>query len=76
MYIPPRYKRADGSWTGISIELWRRIAEDLGLEYEFRELELELNEFFVQLESREIDAAIAAVSITAERDSRLDFSHG
>ena len=37
---PFAMKRPDGSWTGISIELWRRIADELDLEYEFREYEI------------------------------------
>jgi ABC-type amino acid transport substrate-binding protein len=33
-------RQADGSWTGISVELWRQLAKELNLEYEFRETNL------------------------------------
>jgi hypothetical protein len=30
-------KAADGTWEGISIDLWRRIADELHLRYRFTE---------------------------------------
>src|SRR5262245_12975028 len=30
-------KRDTGEWTGISIELWKRVARELNLDYEIRE---------------------------------------
>jgi polar amino acid transport system substrate-binding protein len=70
---PFAIKLEDGSWSGISIELWRRIAADMDMDYEFREVDLQ--DVFEQLEAGEIDVAIAAISITAERDRHVDFSH-
>jgi ABC-type amino acid transport substrate-binding protein len=70
---PFSFKRTDGEWTGISIDLWREIAEDMGVVTEFRELKL--NDFFDQLQEGKLDAAISAISITAERDGRVEFSH-
>lgn len=73
-HSPPfAFKRADGSWTGISIELWRKIAETIFVEYEFHEMDL--NEMHDRLAAGEVDVAIAAISITPERDRRIDFSH-
>jgi len=63
----------DGSWSGISIELWRQIADDMGLFYEFQERELE--GLLAGLEDGSLDAAVAAITITAERESRMDFTH-
>jgi len=38
-HIPPfAIKNPEGSWNGISIELWRQIAADLNREYELREV--------------------------------------
>ena len=34
---PFAMKAADGSWTGISIDLWRRIGDQLQLRYRFVE---------------------------------------
>lgn len=71
---PFAFKRSDGSWTGISVELWREIATELNLDFDFRELE-STAEIVDQVEAGKLDAGIAAISITAERDARIDFSH-
>src|SRR5262245_58727228 len=33
-------KRENGEWTGISMELWKRVARELNLDYEIREYDL------------------------------------
>ena len=71
--VPFAIRDDDGSWSGISIELWRAIANELELRYEF--LELSLNEILAGVESGELDAAVAAITITHEREQRIDFSH-
>ena len=63
----------DGSWSGISIDLWRIVASDLGLPFEFVEMEIE--GLITGLESGELDAAVAAITTTASREARIDFSH-
>jgi polar amino acid transport system substrate-binding protein len=40
---PFNIQNADGSWTGISTELWKQIANDLKLDFEFRETDLNGN---------------------------------
>ncbi len=73
-HTPPfAIQRDDGSWTGLSIELWRYVAEDLGLEFELVEMDLE--HLLDGLESGALDAVAAAVTVTARREQRLDFSH-
>ncbi|MFQ5599057.1 MAG: transporter substrate-binding domain-containing protein [Candidatus Krumholzibacteriia bacterium] len=66
-------KNADGTWGGISIELWREIAAEQGWTYEFRELPLE--ELIEAVESGGVDVAVAAFTMTAEREQFVDFSH-
>lgn len=63
----------DGSWSGISIELWRRIARGRGIEYTLEERTLE--ELITGLEDGSLDASVAALTMTAEREQRIDFSH-
>lgn len=70
---PFAYKDAAGDWVGISIELWQRVAEELELEYEFRETPLD--RMIAGLETGELDAAVAAISVTAARQERVDFCH-
>lgn len=70
---PFAIKTADGSWEGISVELWRRAAEALEVRYEYRELELEA--MLEQVESGRIDIGIGALTVTPEREQVMDFSH-
>ncbi|WP_197526237.1 transporter substrate-binding domain-containing protein [Botrimarina colliarenosi] len=70
---PFSYKDAGGRWTGISIELWKHVAAELGLRYEFREESLE--DLLANLQAGRIDAAVAAISVTADRQQRLEFCH-
>ncbi|GGC92680.1 transporter substrate-binding domain-containing protein [Halopseudomonas salina] len=64
---------ADGNWEGISIDLWRTIAEDLGQDYEFVELSFE--QLLDGVESGNVDIAVGALTMTADRESRFDFAH-
>lgn len=70
---PFAFKEAGGDWKGISIDLWRHVADELELEYEFREATLD--EMIAGVASGEFDAAVAAISVTAERQRRLEFCH-
>jgi hypothetical protein len=66
-------KQPDGNWAGISIELWRDIASKLDLAYEFHERDLK--GLIEGVEDGSLHLAIAALTITPEREARLDFSH-
>ncbi|MGD2082147.1 MAG: transporter substrate-binding domain-containing protein [Chromatiales bacterium] len=70
---PPFSIKTPDGWEGITIELVRRIAEERGLSYELREMGLE--EMLDATASGEVDAAAAALTVTAEREQRLDFTH-
>ena len=70
---PFAIKGADGQWTGIAIDLWNRIAEQNG--YEFRYIELGLTEMLEAVIAGRIDGAVAALTITGDRERVLDFSH-
>ena len=72
--VPPFVmKGEDGSWRGISIELWEHIADELEVEFRYRELPLD--EIFRGVESGAIDVGVGALSITPERERRVDFTH-
>jgi ABC-type amino acid transport substrate-binding protein len=64
---------ADGGWEGISIELWEDIAAEAGWTYEYREYSLE--ELIEAVRTGSVDVAVAAFTVTAERERELDFSH-
>lgn len=58
---------------GFSIELWQLIAARLGTRTEYRGSQT-VNEVLSSVESGQADSAIAAISITPERQQRFDFS--
>ena len=69
---PFAMKSGDGAWSGISIELWRRLAADLHLQYRFKEVSL--GELINGTAEHRLDGAIAAITVTAEREDSVDFS--
>lgn len=70
---PFAMKDKDGKWTGISIELWQKIAAELKLEYQFKELTLE--QLLSGVESNSLDVAVAAITVTSSRERVMDFTH-
>jgi polar amino acid transport system substrate-binding protein len=74
MQSPPFCIRGeDGSWSGISVESWQWIAADLGIDTEFRETTI-TGLFDGLAPGGPLDVSIGALTITAEREDRLDFS--
>ncbi len=72
--VPPFVmKTEEGAWQGISIDLWNAIGTELGVTWEYEEAELD--EMLDGVASGEFDAAVAALTMTAEREVRMDFSH-
>jgi polar amino acid transport system substrate-binding protein len=72
--VPPFVVRgAAGGLEGISIDLWKLIAADLGRTYELREMELE--DMLAAVQAGTLDAAVGALTVTPEREEVLDFSH-
>jgi polar amino acid transport system substrate-binding protein len=71
---PPFSMRAEnGSWSGISVDLWQWIAADLGVDTEFRETTV-TGLFDDLAPGRPLDLSIGALTITADREDRVDFS--
>jgi len=66
-------KTKEGGWTGISIDLWDQIASDLHVE--FRYIERNLHDLLAGVADGSLNAAIAALTITAEREELFDFTH-
>jgi ABC-type amino acid transport substrate-binding protein len=62
-----------GALRGISVDLWRSVAADLELEYEYRELELD--ELLAGLADGSVDVGVAALTVTGARERRFDFTH-
>lgn len=71
---PFAMREADGSWTGISIELWAEIAARLELDYRLVDGATP-EAMLAGVAAGDYDLAISALSVTAEREERVDFSH-
>jgi polar amino acid transport system substrate-binding protein len=73
--VPPYgYVDSDGSISGVSVDLWRRVAEQM--EWSFRLIPIADMETIVSgLEQGRFDAAIGAITMTPERAARVDFSY-
>jgi ABC-type amino acid transport substrate-binding protein len=66
-------KEPDGTLHGISIDLWRRIADQLHLRYRFSE-QPTVQALVAGTAEGSFDAAIAALTVTAARDRIVDFT--
>jgi ABC-type amino acid transport substrate-binding protein len=73
--VPPYgYVDTDGSISGVSVDLWRRVAEQM--EWTFKLFPVaDMETILSGLEQGRFDAAIGAITITPERDARIDFSY-
>ena len=73
--VPPYgYVDTDGSISGVSVDLWRRVAEQM--EWPFKLIPVTDMELILGgLEQGRFDAAIGAITITPERAARVDFSY-
>lgn len=71
---PYGYVNADGSISGISVDLWRRVAERLERQFKLIPVS-EMESILSGLEQGHFDAAIGAITITPERAKRVDFSY-
>ena len=66
-------KIGKGEWGGITIELWKNIADSLNLNYVYTEYDL--GGLINAVETGEVDIAVAPLTITGSREEKFDFSH-
>ena len=69
---PFAMKAEDGTWHGISIDLWRRIANQTHLRYRFQETTL--NGLTEGVADGSLDAGVAALTVTGPRRQVVDFT--
>jgi polar amino acid transport system substrate-binding protein len=65
---------SDGALSGVSVDLWRQVAEELQWEYRLTPVS-HMESILSGLEQGRFDAAIGAITITPEREARVDFSY-
>ncbi|BAY27771.1 extracellular solute-binding protein [Calothrix sp. NIES-2100] len=71
--IPPFVFADNGKLSGFSIELWRSIANKIGVQSKFVEYST-VPDLLAAVKDGKANAGIAAISITAERQENFDFS--
>lgn len=70
---PFTMKDANGEWTGLSVELWQNVARGLQLKYRFVETAT-VQELLDSVADRKFDVGVGALTVTAEREQKLDFT--
>lgn len=71
--LPPFVVETQGALSGFSVELWEALARELGLETRWVTTP-DVRAILAAVETGAADIAIAAISVTAEREQRFDFS--
>jgi polar amino acid transport system substrate-binding protein len=70
---PFAIKDDQGHWSGISIDLWRHVADRLKLPYRFVDA-VSVNSLLENLQAGEFDVAVAAITVTPAREQSVDFT--
>jgi polar amino acid transport system substrate-binding protein len=71
--LRPFVTEDNGELGGFSIELWQRIAQELGIKSEFKKAN-DINGLLDLVKSTKTDLGIAAISVTSKREQDFDFS--
>lgn len=70
-FVPFEFKQ-DGKYTGFDIDLWDAVAQQAGLSYELRPMDF--NGIIPGLQTRNLDVALAGITIRDDRKKVIDFS--
>ncbi len=71
--LPPFIIKDGADYDGFSAALWKDIAQDIGVTFDWKEVS-NVKEILSAVESGDVHGAIAAISITSEREAKFDFS--
>jgi glutamine transport system substrate-binding protein len=72
-FVPFEFKSGD-AYTGFDIDLWKAIADDIGVKYKLQPMDF--NGILPALQTGQVDVALAGITITDERKKAVDFSDG
>lgn len=72
-FVPFEFKQGD-TYVGFDIDMWDTIANDLGLEYRLQPMDF--SGILPALQTKNVDVALAGITITEERRKAIDFSDG
>jgi len=71
-YAPMEYMDDNGEIVGINIDIVNALAEELGIEVEFKNIGWE--PLFPAVDNGEVDFAVSSITITEEREESYDFT--
>ena len=71
---PWAMKDENGAWTGLTVDLWNELADDLNLQY--RLVEESPDSILDSVDKGRLDTAAGPFAVTLERERELDFTHG
>jgi polar amino acid transport system substrate-binding protein len=71
--VPPFVMKEDDQYKGFSVELWQAIAKQINQPFQFVE-KTNIKEILAGMKAGEGDVAIAAISVTSQREQEFDFS--
>ncbi len=71
-FMPFEFK-VNGELTGFDVELFEAIAKEIGIDFKWQTMDF--NGIIPGLQSKNIDAAIAGITIKSDREKVVDFSH-
>lgn len=72
-FVPFEFKQGD-KYVGFDIDLWDAIAKDLGITYKLQPMDF--NGILPALQTKNVDVALAGITIKEERKKVIDFSDG
>ncbi|MNQ83548.1 Glutamine-binding periplasmic protein precursor [compost metagenome] len=72
-FVPFEFKQGN-EYVGFDIDLWAAIAKELGWKYQLKPMDF--NGIIPALQTRNVDLALAGITIKEERKQAIDFSDG
>ncbi len=72
-FVPFEFKEGD-KYVGFDIDLWDAIAKEIGVTYTLQPMDF--NGIIPALQTRQVDVALAGITIKEERQKVIDFSDG
>ncbi|MEI9411724.1 transporter substrate-binding domain-containing protein [Mesorhizobium sp. Ld1326N3] len=70
---PVAFKLQDGTWSGLSIDLWQKMAGRLNLRFHYVEVP-GVQDQIDGVAGGKFDVAMAAITVTADREKAVDFT--
>lgn len=72
-FVPFEFKQGN-EYVGFDVDLWAAIAKQLNIEYTLKPMDF--SGIIPALQTRNIDLALAGITITPEREKAIEFSDG